>query len=69
MFRQSCDRCGADVTDKPSGVLRGIKNANAIKNGLISLEADLCPPCYRAVVAWVKTWPPQTAKKVAPHGR
>jgi len=55
MTKLFCDRCGADVTGKPSAAVRGIADANPIGIGKITHERDLCPRCYRALLTWVKT--------------
>jgi len=57
MTRQFCDRCVADVTNKVSASVHIVANADPQGNGKVSDEADLCPACYRALLAWLKTRP------------
>jgi hypothetical protein len=54
-LKMFCDRCGVDITNKTSSALRGIADADAQKNGILTLDADLCPSCYRDLVRWVDT--------------
>jgi hypothetical protein len=53
MTKQFCDRCVADITDKTSGAVRGIAEADAHGNGTITLDAALCRRCYRDLNAWL----------------
>ena len=63
MTRQFCDRCGADVTQKKSAVVRMIGDADSQGNGAITNELDLCQPCRRALERWLQTTPTHTKAK------
>lgn len=54
MTRQFCDRCGADVTGRRWASVHVVADADAQGNGKVTTEGDLCPACYRLLVAWLK---------------
>ncbi len=53
MQRQFCDRCGADVTDKPSASVQIVNDADAKGDGVVNVTADLCTRCRRALALWL----------------
>ncbi len=53
MTKSFCDRCGADLTNRKSSAVRGLKDADPQGNGIVTTQADLCPRCYRALLAWL----------------
>jgi len=63
MTRQFCDRCGADVTQKRSAVVRMIGDADSQGNGAVTSEADLCQRCRSALEVWLVSTPMTTKKK------
>jgi hypothetical protein len=57
MTSVTCDRCGADVTDKANAVVDGIRKPNGERGGEVSESADLCARCYRAVWKFIGLTP------------
>jgi hypothetical protein len=53
MTKQFCDRCGGDVTNRPSDGLHVIENADVHGNGTVTAAVDLCKPCTRALRVWL----------------
>lgn len=52
MRRDYCDRCGADITDRASSSVQGIKEADLDGNGTITDGGAVCRKCYRLFRAW-----------------
>lgn len=49
-----CDRCYGETTDRPSGHVLGIPDADADGNGDVQERVDLCAACYEELVEWLK---------------
>ena len=63
MTKQFCDRCGADVTQKRSAVVRLIGDADSQGNGAVTSEADLCQRCRSALEVWLLSTTVTSPKK------
>lgn len=61
MIKQSCDRCGADVTAKKFTTVHAIVNVKLGREEEGTFSADLCPPCSGELFAWLK--PTQARRK------
>lgn len=55
MTRQFCDRCGADVTDRPSASVQIVNNADLKGDGVVNTSADLCTRCRRELTTWLQS--------------
>jgi len=54
MTKQFCELCAADVTDKRTGALSGIDDADDDGSGTSTdFYEHLCMKCYRAWKAWM----------------
>jgi hypothetical protein len=58
-MKQFCDRCGADITGKPSTALHSVTD----QRGSVTELADLCGACARDLVVWLKTQPVRKATR------
>lgn len=53
MTRQSCDRCGTDVTNKKSACVSVVGDSDVQCNGKETSRWDLCPRCYGSLKTWI----------------
>jgi len=51
--KQICDRCGRDITKLKSASVAVVGDADALGNGKVTSQWDLCKKCYDSLKDWV----------------